>query len=207
MSSSSSPAGAAADRTALESPGNPVLERLTLICGCMFSGKTTEMLRRVRSLPVGGAVVFKHSKDRRYSPTHVVAHGSDRAPAVPVSSAAAIPLLISEEHRLIAIDEGHFFGSDLPEVAAALASSGRDVVVTALDLNSWGRPFRVVEELRTRAGQCLVLTTECRPCGGIATRTQRKTPIVDGQIIGGPEAFEPRCPKCWTAPPEPNVDA
>ncbi|HUU83010.1 MAG TPA: thymidine kinase [Phycisphaerae bacterium] len=177
-----------------------------LICGCMFTGKTEELLRRIRAEPPGAAMVIKHARDNRYSTDRVVSHGQDSHPAVTVRQAADIPTLLTADHHLVAIDEGHFFDADLPEVCARLAAGGRRVIVTALDTNSWGRPFPQVEALKRAADTTLLKTAPCARCGGEATRTQRLTPIVSGNIIGGPESFEPRCLRCWSPPPEPTVD-
>jgi thymidine kinase len=172
----------------------------------MFSGKTTELLKRISARPPKAVAVFKHRRDDRYSPDEVVAHGRESVPAVTVAGAAEIPPLLTDGISLVAIDEGHFFDEGLPDVCAALARRGIDVAVTSLDLNSWGKPFPVIERLEQVADGCLVKTADCGRCGGVATRTQRLTPIVDGNIVGGPESFEPRCRDCWSPPPEESVD-
>ena len=120
--------------------------------------------------------------------------------------AAEVPPLVDAGHRLVAIDEGHFFDTELADVCAALAGSGRRVLVAALDFNSWGRPFAVVQGLRRVAGAEMLRTAACARCGRTATHTQRRTPIIDGCIVGGSEDFEPRCRACWSPPPEPSVD-
>ena len=172
----------------------------------MFSGKTTELLRRIRQEPPGAAAVFKHCRDNRYSDHEVVAHGRDRVAAVPVRQAAYILPLVTLAHRLVAIDEGHFFDAALPQVCVTLARRGLGVAVTALDLNSWGKPFEVTKALGQVADDYLVRTACCARCGRPATRTQRLTPIIAGNIVGGPESFEPRCLDCWSPPPEESVD-
>jgi thymidine kinase len=177
-----------------------------LICGCMFSGKTTELLRRIRGEPLGATAVFKHHRDNRYATHEVVAHGRDGVAAVSVGQAGEIPSLVTPSHRMVAIDEGHLFDSALPQVCVALADRGLRVAVTSLDLNSWAKPFPSVEALRRVADECLVQSARCARCGREATRTQRITPIIDGNIIGGPDSFEPRCVSCWSPPPEESVD-
>ncbi|MCP4248672.1 MAG: thymidine kinase [bacterium] len=180
---------------------------VTLICGCMFSGKTEELLRRIRRMPAAGVAVFKHGRDDRYDTARVVTHRQDGCQAVTVWRAAEIPPQVDSAHRLVAIDEGHFFDTELAGVCVALARSGRRVLVTALDQNSWGRPFAVVQALRRVAGAEILRTADCARCGRTATHTQRRTPIIAGRIVGGPEAFEPRCRACWSPPPEPSVDS
>jgi thymidine kinase len=106
----------------------------------------------------------------------------------------------------VAIDEGHFFDAELPEVCSELARRGLEVAVASLDLNSWGQSFAVIARLKQVADHCLVKTAVCVRCGRTATYTQRLTPIIDGNIVGGPESFEPRCRDCWSPPPEQSVD-
>lgn len=157
-------------------------------------------------MPAGAAAIFKHHRDNRYAANEVVAHGRDRVAALAVGRATDILPKVTQGHRLVAIDEGHFFDDALVESCVVLARRGLQVVVTALDLNSWGMPFGVVERLRQAADECVLKTANCARCGQPATRTQRLTPIIAGQIIGGPESFEPRCLACWSPPPEKSVD-
>ncbi len=188
--------------------GNGAVRRgsVELICGCMFSGKTTELLRRIRECAPGEVMVIKHGRDDRYGTERVVTHGQDSYPALVVRTAEEIPERVTDRHRVVAVDEGHFFDQGLPGICETLARRGHRVMVTALDLNSWGHPFAVIEALKGVADDCLLTSARCPQCGGPATRTQRLTPIVAGKIVGGPEAFEPRCVQCWSPPPEASVD-
>ena len=179
---------------------------IELICGCMFSGKTEELLRRARRTDPAAVVMFKHSRDDRYSTTDVVTHRNDRYRAINVAAAADILEMLPDQAKLVGIDEGHFFDTALAKVCRELADRGCTVIVTALDLDSWGQPFATIAELREHANTVVVKQAACARCGSPADHTQRTTPIVDRIIVGGPEAFEPRCPKCWTAPPEAHID-
>ena len=194
------------ERRSLDTEDTPRSGSLTVICGCMFSGKTAELLQRIRREPPGTVAVFKHGRDNRYRPSRVVTHAGDSWAATMVWRAVEIPAGLSEAHRLVAIDEGHFFDGELPEVCVQVAGSGRRVLVAALDLNSWGRPFPCIERLRRLANAELRKTTRCGRCGRTADHTQRLVPIIGGNIVGGPEAFEPRCRQCWSPPPEEPVD-
>lgn len=176
--------------------------KVVLITGCMFSGKTTDLLRRVGAVPKGTVAVFKHHIDTRYVQRCVVSHNRRSCPAVPVFTHEEIPKLISLPIRLVAIDEAHFFDHGLVDVVKGIRERGLDVVLTALDRDSWGRPFPVVDRLRTIASSVRELATLCARCGAIADRTQRLTPIIDRTMVGGPESYEPRCITCWVAPPE-----
>jgi len=180
--------------------------RIELICGCMFSGKTEELLRRTRAVDPDGLVLFKHSRDDRYSATEIVTHRHDRHQAVPVSFAAEILEQVPPGAGFVGIDEGHFFDPSLVPVCAELASRGCTVVVTALDLDSWGRSFACIMHLRERADAVLIKRATCACCGRPADHTQRTAPIVDANIVGGQEAFEPRCLNCWAPPPEDPID-
>ena len=175
---------------------------ISLVCGCMFSGKTTELLRRLDAAPPGSVLAIKHVIDRRYRAEAVVAHGGQAWPAIAVSSAGEIPNHIRPDVRIAGIDEAHFFDEALIEVTRFLAAGGLYVILTALDLDSWGRPFPVVERLRALAHESVVIHATCARCGQLADHTQRLTPIVDHQMVGGPESYEPRCRMCWTPPPE-----
>ncbi len=173
-----------------------------MICGCMFSGKTEELLRRARAVDPDRVILFKHSRDDRYSATEVVTHRQDSHCAVTVSDSHQIPARVSPRTEFVGIDEGHFFAPSLVEVCRELACCGCTVAVTALDLDSWGQPFASIVRLREQADTVIVKHAICARCGQPADHTQRTTPIVDGNIVGGPEAFEPRCLNCWTPPPE-----
>ncbi len=180
--------------------------RVELIWGCMFSGKTEELLRRVRALDPDSAVLFKHSRDDRYSTTEVVTHRHDSYQASTVSASAEILERVPPQARFVGIDEGHFFAPSLAGVCQELAERGCTVIVTALDLDSWGRPFASVTRLREQADAVLLKRAVCARCGRPADHTQRTTPITDDNMIGGPEAFEPRCLSCWAPPPEDPID-
>lgn len=177
--------------------------RLTVICGCMFSGKTTELLRRLATSPRSSVLAFKHVIDRRYQADAIVSHDGERWSATPIRSAAAIPAHVGPKTETVAVDEGHFFDVILVDVARDLVAQGTDVIITALDRDSWGRPFTVADRLMARADEPVLRSTVCARCGSTADRTQRLTPIIDGDMVGGPESYEARCRSCWVRPPEP----
>ena len=176
---------------------------VTLISGCMFSGKTSELLRRVAMHDQAKVAAFKHAIDVRYSPSEIVSHAGQSYPARAITSAGEILSRLPAAVELVAIDEAHFLDVDLVDVTAILARRGKNVVLTSLDPDSWGRPFDVVERLRPIAGETIPLQTACAQCAARATRTQRLTPIIGGNMADAPENYEPRCPDCWAPPPEP----
>ncbi len=174
---------------------------LEVICGCMFAGKTEALIDRALALPPRRVQVFKHVIDDRYHPARVVSHRGRSYPAVAVARAAQMLEHFRNNVELVAIDEGHFFEDNLHRVCSAFVARGVSVLVTALDRDSWGRRFPLIDVLRAAADVVTVKTSPCARCGGLATRTQRLTPIIDNRIVGGPESFEPRCVQCWTPPP------
>ncbi|HNQ24321.1 MAG TPA: thymidine kinase [Phycisphaerae bacterium] len=176
---------------------------LTFIFGCMFSGKTTELLRRVRLREPAAVRCFRHARDRRYDPRAIVSHAGERYPACSIAAPAEILAHLDPGVELVAVEEAHFFDASLIDVLRTLVTRGVDVVSTSLDLNCWGQPLPIAETLRRLADEPLHLTTRCARCGASADHTQRLTPIVNGNLIGGPESFEPRCANCWHPPPEP----
>lgn len=175
---------------------------IDVIIGCMFSGKTTELLRRVEAFPVEHALTIKHVIDDRYRSDAVVSHNGKARSARSVNSASEIPSLIAGCVDVVAIDEAHFFDESLVAVLQDLARDHISVITTALDRDSWGRPFEIIERLRSVADETTELHSVCARCGKRADRTQRLTPIVDGRMVGGTESYEPRCLGCWTPPSE-----
>lgn len=176
--------------------------RMTLIIGCMFSGKTSFLLQFVSEHAPSEVALFKHRLDSRYGSDIVAAHNRRSRPALAIVEPAQILDLPLDTMRLIGIDEAHFFGCELVEVVRRVQSGGVDVMLTGLDRDSWGRPFPVIERLRAVAQTVREFTALCGRCGAIADRTQRLTRITDRSMVGGPESYEPRCQACWEPPPE-----
>ena len=176
---------------------------ITVIAGCMFSGKTTELFRRFAEFSPSSILVFKHVIDRRYRADAVVSHDGEAWPAIQIASADEIMDHIRPGIEVIAVDEAHFFDVSLVDVTRELAGRGISVITTSLDRDSWGHPFAVAEGLCAIADELIVKYAVCAKCGVVADRTQRFTPIIDGNMVGGPESYEARCQKCWVPPPEP----
>lgn len=173
----------------------------------MFSGKTTELFRRLRAYPSGTTVVFKHASDDRYGVDSISTHDGEKLPARRVANISAIAESLAASPSAIAIDEGHFFEREILALTRKIAESGTDVFITALDRDSWGQPFPLILEFMALSDVVLQPRTRCARCGAVANRTQRKTPIVGGNLIGGPESYEARCRKCWSPPQElPPID-
>jgi thymidine kinase len=179
---------------------NNACGRLTVITGCMFSGKTTELLNRLALYPSGSWAGFKHAMDRRYHPTNIVTHPGRSVPAVAVSTPGEILAHLRDGLVALAIDDAHFFDDPLEEVILTVRSRRIDVSIAALDLDSWGRPFRLIACLAGLAEERLPKFALCARCGAVADHTHRLTPIVHDQLVGGPESYEPRCSTCWRPP-------
>jgi len=119
-----------------------------------------------------------------------------------VCAADEIYTFLAPLTRCVAIDEGHFFADSLIDVVAKLRAGGLDCIVTALDRSSWGTPFPQIVELLKLADRPLLCRARCGSCGQPANRTQRLTPIVNGNLVGGVGDYEPRCARCWRQPVE-----
>lgn len=169
-----------------------------VIAGCMFSGKTEELIRRVRRAQYARqpVAVFKPAIDRRYSDDSVGSHSGHRLRSFQVSRAAEIPPLVGDA-QVVGVDEAQFFDADLVRVCGDLADAGRRVVVAGLDLDYQGRPFGPMPELLATAEYIDKMLAICVVCGNPADRTQR---IVDRDalvLVGENDAYEARCRRCW----------
>jgi thymidine kinase len=173
---------------------------VTLIQGCMFSGKTTELLRRIDAQAPETVIAIKHVVDTRYSGAQIVSHAGKAHSAIAVHRSDDILAVVRPSTRIVAIDEAHFFDDDLLDTIATLADHGIDVVLTSLEPDSWGRPFPINHRLRSTGAEVVALFCFCARCGGRADRTQRLTPVVNGNMIVEPQNYEPRCEKCWKPP-------
>ena len=179
---------------------------LTVIVGCMFSGKTTTLLGHVARYPAAQVCAIKPTCDKRYDHRHFVSHSGAKHPCALVPRASEIPNFLNPQTRCLAIDEGHFFSDSMIDLLAELCKKGLECVVVGLDRNSWGRPFPHIQALLRMSDRPVIRRAKCGRCGGIANRTQRLTPIRQGKLIGGVGDYEPRCARCWQPPPETPPD-
>jgi len=196
------PASEFSERAAVPSApdGASAVGHVTFIFGCMFSGKTTELLRRVRERPADEVLAVKHACDIRYTRSQIVSHDGLAVEAVVVGRAREIPERLQPATTLLAVDEAHFFDEELVDVVLQATARGIDVVLTGLDPDSWGRPFPVCESLMAIARTSIARHARCGRCGREADRTQRLTHVVGGDMLVGPEHYEPRCRECWRPP-------
>jgi thymidine kinase len=179
--------------------------RIELIIGCMFSGKTTALIERVRAAERAGrrVAVIKHRIDDRYRQDCVVTHESRHAGIAARAVGGSSELVeAAGPADFVAVDEGHFFDDGLAEECRRLAARGADVVVTALDRNIWGEPFESVRAVAAAADRVERLLAICARCGRPADHTQRTRPMADAHdFVGGGESYEPRCTECFVPGP------
>ncbi len=181
---------------------------IELICGSMFSGKTEELIRRVRRAKIARqkVQVFKPAIDTRYTTEAVTSHNGLGVDAVPVQSVSEIEKLIRPDVEVVAIDEVQFFGWDVTELCQKLADQGIRVIAAGLDMDFRGEPFGPMPVLMAQAESVEKLQAICVVCGNPASRTQR---LINGQpaayddpviLVGGSESYEARCRKCHQVP-------
>ena len=184
-----------------------------VICGCMFAGKTEELIRRVKVLEYAkkNIMVFKPAIDNRYSDTKVVSHAGSFVESMIIEKATEILDYIKDSTDVVAIDEVQFFDNDIIEVIDILATKGLRVMVAGLDTNFKGEPFGVMPHLMTTAEFVTKLTAICTKCGVPATRTQR---IINGKpanyhdpiiMVGASESYEARCRHCHEVVGKPST--
>lgn len=171
---------------------------IEIIVGCMFSGKTEELIRRLNRARYAteAVVVFKPAVDVRYASHDVVSHSEFRFPCVPVKHASDIGRLV-DTAQVVGIDEAQFFDSDLVQVAERLANDGRRVVIAGLDQDFRGVPFEPIPELMAVSEYVTKTLAVCVMCGAPASRTQRLVNTEARILLGAKGAYEARCRLHW----------
>lgn len=169
-----------------------------MICGSMFSGKTEELIRRLKRAQIANQriEIFKPEIDKRYHDMDVVSHDKNSIRSTPVTASQNI-LLLAEDAQVIGIDEAQFFDAELPNVAESLASKGVRVIVAGLDMDFQGQPFGPIPSLLAKADYITKLHAICVQCGNIANYSYRKSPEDSKLLLGEKEKYEPRCRSCF----------
>ena len=169
-----------------------------VVCGSMFSGKTEELLRRLKRARIARqrVALFKPALDTRYHDTDVVSHDATAMPSEVVHSADPM-LLLAGDADVVGIDEAQFFGVELVDVVEGLAREGRRVIVAGLDQDYLGRPFEPVPQLMAIAEHVTKLHAVCVRCGAPANHSQRIVAGGGRVLVGEAEAYEPRCRRCF----------
>jgi thymidine kinase len=165
----------------------------------MFSGKSEELIRRIRRAEIARQPVqlFKPRMDTRFAADHVVSHSDMRMPSECVASAREILERVREGTEVVGIDEGQFFDAGIVEVVNALADRGVRVIVAGLDQDYLGRPFEPMPQIIAIAEYVDKTLAICMRCGAPANRTQRLGGETDRVVVGGAEEYEARCRRCF----------
>ncbi len=171
---------------------------IEVICGSMFSGKTEELIRRLRRAQIAKLQVeiFKPKTDTRYDENAVVSHDLNSILSTPVDHSSSI-LLYDGDMQVVGIDEAQFFDDELPEVCIKLANKGVRVIIAGLDMDFAGKPFGPIPALMAIAEDVTKVHAVCMKCGGPALFSYRLVENTDQFLLGEKENYEPRCRVCF----------
>ena len=172
---------------------------IEVVTGSMFSGKSEELIRRVRRAQIARqrVQIFKPQVDNRYATDHIVSHSEMKMPSQVVKCAQEILQRVDDRTEVVGIDEGQFFDAGLVAVANALADRGVRVIVAGLDQDYTGKPFEPMPQILAVAEYVDKTLAICMQCGAPANRTQRLTSSTDRVVVGGAEEYEARCRRCF----------
>ncbi len=172
---------------------------IEVICGSMFSGKTEELIRRLKRAKIADQVVavFKPSNDVRYDEKMVVSHDDNALVSMPVQQSTDI-LKVEPEVQVIGIDEGQFFDDQLTAVCERLALRGIRVIVAGLDMDYRGKPFGPMPDLLAVAEYITKVHAICHHCGNLATHSYRLSTDQEQVVVGERDLYEPRCRVCYS---------
>jgi thymidine kinase len=173
---------------------------IEVICGSMFSGKTEELIRRLRRAQIArlSVEIFKPKTDTRFHETAVVSHDSNSIQSTPVNTSSAI-LRLGSRVKVVGIDEAQFFDNELPNVCTILANKGVRVIVAGLDMDYKGNPFGPMPQLMAIAESVTKVHAVCVICGNPALYSYRLAPDDTTLLLGEKESYEPRCRACYNA--------
>lgn len=172
---------------------------IEVVTGSMFSGKTEELIRRLRRAEIAkqNVGIYKPKIDNRYSEKDVVSHDSKIVSAIPVQSAKDI-IELAKDNEVVGIDEAQFFEDDLVEVCNYLANNGKRVIVAALDMDFTGKPFGPLPQLMSIAEYVTKVHAICMRCGNLANYSHRLSDTQKLVILGEKDIYEPLCRSCYT---------
>lgn len=170
---------------------------IEVICGPMFSGKSEELIRRLKRAEIAKLkiAIFKPQIDDRYATNHIVSHSSQRIPSISVSSAKEISQR-AKDAQVVGIDEAQFFDLELVDVCQSLADNGKRVIVAGLDQDYRGKPFEPIPQLLAVAEYITKTLAICIQCGNPASRTQRLSKDSQRVVVGAADIYEARCRFC-----------
>lgn len=176
---------------------------MEVICGPMFSGKSEELIRRLRRAEIARqrVQIFKPGLDQRYSSDHIVSHSDLKIRSESVQTGAEVMARVDVRTEVIGIDEAQFLGMEIIDTALKLADMGKRIVIAGLDTDYLGRPFHPMPELLAVADEITKTLAICVQCGNPAKHTQRLVASEDLIVVGASGLYEARCRRCF----EPNL--
>jgi thymidine kinase len=172
---------------------------IEVITGSMFSGKSEELIRRLRRAQIARQKVqiFKPTLDDRFAEGHIISHSEMRIPSENLASSRELLNRVLPDTEVVGIDEGQFFDADLPAVCSALADQGKRVIVAGLDQDYLGKPFEPIPQLLAIAEYITKTLAICMVCGAPANRTQRLVASSERVLVGAQGTYEARCRQCF----------
>ncbi len=172
---------------------------IEVVCGSMFSGKTEELIRRLRRAQLANqrVEIFKPMIDTRYSEEEIVSHNANAIRSTPVENSQNILLMVEQGAEVVGIDEAQFFDLELIQVCQKLASRGTRVIVAGLDMDYLGQPFGPMPQLMAVAEYVTKVQAICMVCGDLASHSFRKVAQNEKVLLGEKESYEPRCRSCF----------
>ncbi len=171
---------------------------IEVICGSMFSGKTEELIRRLKRAKIANqrVEIFKPKMDKRYDEVHVVSHDANSILAIPIEHSSML-LSLAEGVNVVGIDEAQFFDVELPENVQKLALRGVRIIIAGLDMDYRGLPFGPVPQLLAIAEYITKVHAICPHCGNLATHSYRLAEDNNTILLGEKDRYEPRCRTCY----------
>jgi thymidine kinase len=175
---------------------------IEVICGSMFSGKSEELIRRLRRALIArqSVQIFKPAIDSRFAQEEIVSHSEMRLPSIPVASSRALLERVDDHTEVVGIDEAQFFDAGLVEVCQRLADQGKRVIVAGLDKDYRGAPFEPIPSLMAIAEDVTKTLAICMRCGAPANNTQRLVDSAERVVVGAQGLYEARCRRCYEPP-------
>ncbi len=176
---------------------------IEVVCGPMFSGKSEELIRRLRRAEIARqrVQIFKPGIDQRYAEDHIVSHSALKIRSVGVRDAVELEALLDRRTEVIGIDEAQFLGEGIVDVVVRLADLGKRIIIAGLDTDYLGRPFHPMPELLAVADEITKTLAICMQCGNPAKHTQRLIASEELVVVGAAGMYEARCRRCF----EPNL--
>ena len=172
---------------------------IEVICGSMFSGKTEELIRRLKRAQIARqrVQIFKPAKDTRYHEEEVVSHDANSISSIPLVHSNDMLNVVEEDINVVGIDEAQFFDLELPDVCEQLATKGIRVIVAGLDMDYLGKPFGPIPALLAVSEYITKVHAICPHCGNLATHSYRLSGESETVLLGEKDKYEPRCRTCY----------